>query len=91
MHGTIRVVSLMVLLSVTRAAVGQPPGGEATSARQRNERLAERTKPAERIGRLHQVLYGRDADADETALGLRFVEEASKEPVKPAILGFRPP
>jgi hypothetical protein len=40
--------------------------------------MAERTKNEAKINRMHQLAYGRAADADEIALGMRFLAEAKK-------------
>jgi mono/diheme cytochrome c family protein len=41
--------------------------------------IASLTTPEQRIDRLHRVLYGRAPDAEETTLGVRFIEQASKQ------------
>jgi hypothetical protein len=38
--------------------------------------VAEQTKDEAKINRMHQIAYGRSADTDEIALGLRFLAEA---------------
>ncbi|HKB37255.1 MAG TPA: DUF1549 and DUF1553 domain-containing protein, partial [Gemmataceae bacterium] len=38
----------------------------------------KRTEPAQRIVQLYRLLYGRSPEAEETALGLRFIEDASR-------------
>jgi hypothetical protein len=38
--------------------------------------VANQTRPEQRIDRLYRLLYGRAPDAEELALGVRFVETA---------------
>jgi len=40
--------------------------------------VVSRTKDEEKIKRMYEIAYGRPAEADEIALGLRFLAEASK-------------
>jgi DNA-binding beta-propeller fold protein YncE len=48
MNRTASIASLIVLVAVSPMLVGQQPGPSSTSARLRNEQIAEKTKPAER-------------------------------------------